>query len=110
MKSSAPWLHAEPRLWLIGSICTEVRWTFMGTGQTYDVVRGDLHALSAPSGPVDLGALNCLADEDSDLRWSCDPVTPDPSLAFFYLVRTSGSVGYGRSSELEDREAVPDCP
>lgn len=108
--SESPWLHAEPRLWLLGSICTEVRWTFMGTGLTYDVVRGDLHGLAQRSNAVDLGPLECLADEDFDLRWSCDAVTPDPSLGFFYLVRTSGFPAYGRSSALEDREATPDCP
>lgn len=68
--SIEPWLVREPRLWLKGSACTEVRWNYLGPGLSVDVVRGD----------------ECLAEDWPGLRWSCDDTLPPPGEAWRYLV------------------------
>ena len=90
-------VHDEPRLWLSGGGCTELRWTFMGSGRFYDLLR---------SGPT--GA-SCIADNNSSVRWSCDGDTVPPG-GYFYLVRVDGASDYGRTSALESRQASGVCP
>ena len=108
--SDQPFVGVVPRLWLSGTGCTELRWTFMGTGHVYDVVRGELVTLIELGGTIDLGTVDCLSDNDGDVRWACDAMTPESGEAFFYLVRIDGEIDYGHSSALEPRQAVPDCP
>jgi hypothetical protein len=107
----SPWVHAEPRLWLVDAgPCHEVRWTFVGTGVTYDLIRGEVDRLTEPGVHVDLGATECLAAGATTPRFSCDGDTPAPGTARFYLVRSNASGAYGRSSSLNARMAVSDCP
>jgi hypothetical protein len=108
--ATSPALHAEPRLWLRGAACTELRWTFMGSGHVYDVVRGELEALAGGADVVDLGAVACLVDDDTDVRHACDAAPLESGSGFFYLVRVEGSTSYGRSSALEPRVATGGCP
>jgi hypothetical protein len=106
-----PVFQREPRLWLRGGACTEVRWTWLGDGLEHDVVRGDVAALFASGGMVDLGPLDCLAERAWGVRWSCDETAPAPAAALFYLVRIHGDgAGWGRSSALEPRGGSGGCP
>ena len=110
--ADTPVLASEPRLWLVADVagCTEARWTFQGTGVTYDLLRGDLSDLAETISIVDLGQGTCRADGHFTVRWSCDADVPAPSSGWFYVVRVEGVTHYGRSSELNDREANPGCP
>jgi hypothetical protein len=105
-----PFLIRESRLWVSGSTCTELRWTFMGTGRIHDLIRGELNSLSGTGGVTDLGTVTCLADDAASLRWSCDPDQPPQDQGFFYLVRIDPDSDYGRSSQLKARIATGGCP
>ncbi|MCP3982490.1 MAG: hypothetical protein GY716_24580 [bacterium] len=102
-----PFVHGEPRLWALGAICTELRWSPSPGATFYEVVRSDLAALSVPGW---LGGVDCLAPDQLGLRFSCDIETPDPANPFYYLVRPLPLTGYGRSGTLELREASTSCP
>jgi hypothetical protein len=69
--SIEPWLVREPRLWLKGSACTDLRWNYLGQGTSVDVLRDG----------------ECLAENWPGLRWSCDDTTPFPGEVLQYLVR-----------------------
>lgn len=99
----------EPRLWLTGGPCHEVRWTFLGSGFLYDLIRGDLDNLSPYPGGVDLGPTSCLADDTAAVRWSCDGGLPSPAEGFYFLVREAGT-GWGRSAGLDPRDSTSGCP
>ncbi|MFQ5670591.1 MAG: hypothetical protein ACE5HD_08770 [Acidobacteriota bacterium] len=102
---------SEPRLWMVpGGGCTEARWTFLGTGTTFDLIRGNLSEVGVSGPMVDLGAAGCLADDLAAVAWSCDAAVPAPAQALFYLVRRSALGGYGFSSALEERQAGSGCP
>jgi hypothetical protein len=105
-----PWLLREPRLWLFDAACTEARWTFVGSGFSYDLLRGDVASLSRLAKSVDLGPTQCLADDQLNLRWSCDDQVPFAGEAFYYVVRIDGDPDYGRSSELAPRDGAVTCP
>jgi hypothetical protein len=109
-RSTAATVHAEPRLWMLDGSCAEARWTFTGSGHLYDLARGDLQALASGALSVDLGPLQCLEDDGTAPRFSCDPDLPLTRQGFFYVVRVDGEPSYGRSSELLPREATGECP
>ncbi len=93
---------------------TILRWTFVGTGVTYDVVRGETGALRAIGGMIDLGVVACIENNSTDLttRGLADAAVPLPGHAFFYDVRANvaGGFGYGFSSSYEPRvPASGDC-
>jgi hypothetical protein len=103
--------HLEPRLWMLdaGGGCAEARWSYLGADVLYDVVRGELDALSATDGTIDLGVVGCLQDDVATVRFSCDGAPPSGS-GFFYLVSVDGGTAYGRSSRLEPRVGFGGCP
>ncbi len=94
---------------------TVVRWNFLGTGITYDVIRGSVSALHSIGGLVDLGVVTCIENDSTDLttRGLADAVAPFAGQAFFYLVRQNppgSGLGYGDSSAHESRvPASGDC-
>jgi hypothetical protein len=94
---------------------TVVRWNFLGTGTTYDVIRGDVGALHASGGLVDLGVVTCIENDSTDLttRGLADAAVPLPGAAFFYLVRQNppgSGLAYGFSSAHDRRVAASgDC-
>ncbi|MGH2652156.1 MAG: hypothetical protein ACRDHK_13220, partial [Actinomycetota bacterium] len=94
---------------------TLLRWNFLGTGLTYDVIRGGVEALRSVGGMVDLGVVTCIENNSTDLttRGLEDAAVPLPGEAFFYAVRVNlaGDVfGYGLSSAHEPRvPASGDC-
>jgi hypothetical protein len=109
-RSTSAMVHGEPRLWMLGGACAEARWTFTGSGHLYDLVRGDLRSLASGALSIDLGPLQCLEDDGTAPRFSCDPDSPLSREGFFYLVRPDGEPSYGRSSALLPREATGECP
>ena len=94
---------------------TVVRWNFLGTGTTYDVIRGGVGALHATGGLVDLGVVACIENDSTDLttRTVPDAAVPPRGAAFFYLVRQNpagSGLGYGFSSAHDARRpAAGDC-
>jgi hypothetical protein len=94
---------------------TIVRWSFLGTGTTYDVIRGGVAALHATGGLVDLGVVTCIENDSTDLttRTLPDAAVPAKGTAFFYLVRQNpagSGLGYGFSSAHDARRpAAGDC-
>jgi hypothetical protein len=94
---------------------TVVRWNFLGSGVTYDVIRGAVSALHAVGGLVDLGVVTCIENDSTDLttRGLADAAVPPAGQAFFYLVRQNprgSGLGYGFSSAHDTRVAAAgDC-
>ncbi len=107
--SVEPFLRREPRLWVRGGNCAELRWSFTGSGKHYDLLRGSLIQIRVAGGVIELGETRCLADESALWRYDCDGENPRPSEGFFYLVRDAGAE-YGRSSALLPRETSGGCP
>ncbi len=107
--SELPFHFSEPRLWAIGATCTELRWSFVGSGRSYELIRGDLDELFLSGIAVDLGETRCLSGDSTGLRWYCDSDQPEPGRGFFYLVRADGG-GFGRSASLRTRESAEACP
>jgi len=107
--AAGPRLEREPRLWVTGGPCHEIRWSFLGTGFLYDLIRGDLESLALFGGGVDLGPALCLADDTPAVRWSCDADLPAASRGFYYLARESAG-SWGRSSGLDPRDSTSGCP
>ncbi len=101
---------AEPRLWLSDAACTEARWTFLGSSESYALLRGDLALLFSDAGGVDLGNTTCLYQGPAAVRYSCDATQPVAGQGFFYVVRTANREQYGWSSDLEPRDTSSDCP
>ncbi|HEX9427664.1 MAG TPA: hypothetical protein VGA64_07735 [Candidatus Polarisedimenticolia bacterium] len=93
---------------------TLLRWNFLGSGITYDVIRGDLKALRSFGGLTDLGVVTCIENNSTDLttRGLADATLPLVGAAFFYDVRANlaNGFGYGLSSSHEPRQpASGDC-
>jgi Bacterial TSP3 repeat len=107
-ESPAPYL--EPTLWVMDGACTELRWTFLGTGITYDLIRGDLAGLTESASEVDLGATSCVTGDHPTMAWSCDATAPASSTGFLYLVEPRGTGLLGRSSLLHPRVDPMGCP
>ena len=95
---------------------TVVRWNFLGSGVTYDVVRGNVASLHASGGLVDLGVVTCIENDSTDLttRGLADAAVPLQGTALFYLVRQNppgSGLAYGFSSSHDRRVAAAgDCP
>jgi hypothetical protein len=113
--SAAPFFVPVLHLEVADPSPTVVRWNFLGTGVTYDVIRGGVSSLHAVGGLVDLGVVNCIENDSTDLttRGLADAASPPAGSAFFYLVRQNprgSGLGYGFSSAHEARvAAVGDC-
>lgn len=112
--SVEPFVVRQPGLWTAPGIddpgCTELRWTFLGSGRTYELRRGELSALADAGDSTDLGATDCLATGHLTVRWACDPSIPAPGDGWFYIVREEPDGGFGLSSRLDPREATGTCP
>jgi hypothetical protein len=94
---------------------TVARWSFLGSGVTYDVIRGEVRSLRSSGGIVDLGLVVCIENDSTDLttRGLGDTAVPAPGEAFFYAVRQNppgSGLGYGLSSAGGPRRAAAgDC-
>ncbi|HET6372363.1 MAG TPA: hypothetical protein VFG76_03595 [Candidatus Polarisedimenticolia bacterium] len=80
---------------------TLVKWSFVSSSSTYDVVRGDL---PAGGGPLP-STVVCVENNSFNLTSSdhLDAVSPLPGRGFFYLARASGQTSYGRASSGAQR-------
>ena len=95
-----------PRLDLVveqapASTDTFVKWNFVSSTVTYDVVRG---SLSGPPGLLP-GTVVCIEDNSFNLTTedAIDTVVPPPGEALFYLARVAGHPGYGQASDGSSR-------
>ena len=113
--SSAPFFVPVLDLEVAEASPTVVRWNFLGSGITYDVIRGGVSALHAMGGLVDLGVVTCIENDSTDLttRGLADASLPSAGQAFFYLVRQNppgSGLGYGFSTAHDIRHpATGDC-
>lgn len=110
--STAPWFVPDLDLAVVeavGSTNTYVKWNFISSSTTYDIVRGDL-----PAGPGPLPAsVVCIEDNSFNLTTSdhLDTALPAPGRVFFYLARLAGQTSYGKSSSGVSRTFTSgDCP
>ena len=94
---------------------TIVRWNTLGPGISYDLARGNVAALRAIGGMVDLGVVVCVENDSTDLsnRTLADAAIPPVGQSFFYLARPTPKgtpPGYGQSSSGQPRvPASGDC-
>jgi len=113
--SAAPFFVPVLDLEVAEASPTVVRWNFLGSGITYDVIRGGVSALHAMGGLVDLGVVTCIENDSTDLttRGLADASLPSAGQAFFYLVRQNppgSGLGYGFSTAHDIRHpATGDC-
>ncbi|HEY3176336.1 MAG TPA: hypothetical protein VGK94_11335 [Candidatus Polarisedimenticolia bacterium] len=92
-----------------GSTDSYVKWNFVSSTTTYDVVRGELAPTAGPL-PSDVV---CLEDNSFNLTTFDHPdaAVPTPGRVLFYLVRFRGQGSYGKSSTGQPRTfASGDCP
>jgi hypothetical protein len=99
---------------------TILEWSPVLGASGYDVARGDVGNLSAVGyngETIDLGPLECLADDipDNGTASFPDDETPLPGRAFFYVFRDDatdpGAGGYGTGDDGDPRTApASDCP
>jgi hypothetical protein len=113
--STAPAFIPEIDLEVSETNPTLVRWSTLGPGITYDLVRGSVQSLRASGGLVDLGVVTCIENDSTDLsnRGLTDAAVPPMGEAFFYLVRQTprgSGLGYGMSSAWDPRQpSSGDC-
>ncbi|HYV84481.1 MAG TPA: hypothetical protein VFB49_01085 [Patescibacteria group bacterium] len=113
--STQPFFLPEIDLEVPEATPTLVRWSTLGPGVTYDLVRGGLGALRSIGGMVDLGVVTCIENDSTDLsnRGLLDAALPAVGQGYFYLVRQTPrgtGLGYGFSSAFEPRvPASGDC-
>lgn len=96
---------------------TWLAWQPFPCAETYDVIRGDLPGLSIDGSVVDLGPVNCLANDlpfPTTSQGPLDAEVPAPGHAFSYLVRARtpfGLLPYGfTNSGLVRTPSSGDCP
>jgi hypothetical protein len=106
-------------LWLTDETPNRVNWWHVTCAASYDVVRGDPSAVTPGISEIDLGPVECLAEDVPQASWwyisgPTDAASPAVGQVFFYLVRARilalGDETYGHSSD--GRERVPssgDC-
>ncbi|HEV8375239.1 MAG TPA: hypothetical protein VGR38_03275 [Candidatus Polarisedimenticolia bacterium] len=106
-------------LWLTDETANHVNWFRVTCAASYDVVRGNLSAVTPGISQIDLGPVQCLGENVPQENWwfisgPADGETPPVGQAFFYLVRPRslalGDETYGHSSD--NRERAPfsgDC-
>jgi hypothetical protein len=76
-----------------------------------DVIVGHLSALKFDGSDVDLGDVECMANDVGFALFALDPPEPAPGDGLFILVREEGELGYGVGDPLPERTAARgDCP
>ncbi|GEM_PF-3168062 len=105
-----PYYVEEPRLYLEGSACTVLRWTWLSETATVQIIRGPLSALFEAAAEISLGTATCLDSQAGGVRWSCDDLSPSLGEGWYYLVRRDTSTHFGRSSSLKPRVPESGCP
>ena len=77
-----------------------VRWAQVPNALYYNVIRGNLSAIRAWGGAIQLGPVTCIEHGSLDTTSDADPATPPSGSAFFYLVEyhDGWSSSYGTAS------------
>ena len=110
--STAPVFPQETDLLVLrnaGTTETFVKWSFISSPATYDVVRGDLPASPGPPSST----VTCIEDNSFNLSTADHPdaAVPAPGRSFFYLARVKGQTAYGVTSLGAPRTfGAGDCP
>jgi len=106
-------------MWFLDDPAIVMGWYRVGCATSYDLIRGNLAAVTAGSSQIDLGTVTCLAnDVPQPNNWlitgPSDADTPPVGVVYFYLVRARSvslpAETYGYSSD--GRERLPfsgDC-
>lgn len=103
------------QLVVTGGANSQISWSAVpgGSSVTYDVVRGDLAALSGGASGVELGPLSCIENDSPDTSSPVDPTLPSPGAGYFYLVRFRLGLsvgGFGSGSAGGTRTGTAGCP
>lgn len=93
---------------------TFLSWPASSGAVSYDVIRGDLSAVEPMAGRIDLGPVDCLADDLASTGIEIeDAARPEPGRILYYLVRPNLASGPGLYGESPDgRDHLPssgDC-
>jgi hypothetical protein len=107
---TSPWWIKEPRIWIKSGSCSDLRWTFLGSGASYDLLRGRVRELRTLANSIDLGVTQCVVNDTVAVRFACDAALPAPGDAFFYTVRRAGNAHYGWSALYLERHSGAACP
>jgi len=96
----------EPVVRVHGGVGTaRINWTATSGVQDYDLLRGDVDGLVRFGDVVELGPVDCLAN-DSPYTYVSDATVPVPGAVLFYLARQKEG-GFGHSSAREPRVPPP---
>jgi hypothetical protein len=88
-----------------------LRWSFLSSSATYDLIRGTLGSVARASDPVGLGPVLCVEENSFNLTSAdhVDAALPAPGSGFFYLLRSAGG-GYGLATDGRPRAPLSgDC-
>ena len=89
-----------------------VKWSRAPCDATYDLIRGEISAVTPGGSQINLGTVSCLADDvaqprrDVEVTGPADPEIPLVGSVYFYLVRPRGLAlpeTYGTSSDNQER-------
>jgi hypothetical protein len=110
--SIAAWFLYEPDLvFPSDGSTTSLRWSFLSSAATYDLVRGSVGAVNRSSNPISLGPVVCIDDNSFNLTSADHPdaTVPPAGGAFFYVLRPKNG-DYGLASDGRHRTPVSgDC-
>jgi len=88
-----------------------LRWNFLSSTATYDLIRGSVGSVMKSRNPLNLGAVLCVEDNSFNLTSAdhADAAVPSPGAAFYYLLRPKNG-DYGLTSNGRARlPASGDC-
>ena len=106
-----PWWQVEPHLWIERRGETDrLRWTWTGADDLYDLLASPLEQIVDAGEWIDLGPGQCLGQEVAGVRLDLVEGAPAAGKVRTYHVRLMGTVAWGRSSDLEQRESGAGCP
>jgi len=101
----------DPDLAFAPGSTSALRWNFLSSTATYDLIRGSVAFVNRSSDPVGLGAVACVEDDSFNLSSSdhADTAAPPVGSVFFYLLRSKNG-DYGTAADGRARlPASGDC-
>jgi hypothetical protein len=103
------------RLRLSGGVDTVFSWRSIPGASSYELIRGDLVWLSRDATRVDLGPVDCIANDTRATTVGPDSTRPAPGQGFYYLIRHSSGLqnrtwGFFQDCALERIPLAGDCP
>lgn len=107
---SPAWNYDGDLIFAPGST-SALRWSFLSSTATYDLIRGSLGAVARSSDPIGLGAVICVEESSFNLTSAdhLDAALPALGSGFFYLLRATGG-DYGLATDGRPRAPLTgDC-